>query len=187
MFPVVITGPRLTLREFQAKDLDASMAVVGDPEVTRTLSFDARSRTDQAERLTQDIARAQAEPRPDYYLAIANSADVLVGFIRIGLGRDNSGELGYAVRREDWGKGYATEAATLMLDFGFETLHLHRIQAACGPDNHASQRLLARLAFTPEGRIRDHVLTNGAWRDSLLYSILEHEWRSQQFPVGKVQ
>jgi len=176
VFPVVITGPRVTLREFRADDLDASMAVVGDPEVTRTLSFDARTRDDQAERLAQDIARAQSQTRPDYYLAIANGDDVLVGFIRIGLGRDDSGELGYAVRREDWGTGYATEAALLMLGFGFQTLRLHRVQAACGPDNHASQRLLARLGFVPEGRIRDHVFTNGSWRDSLLYSILDHEW-----------
>jgi ribosomal-protein-alanine N-acetyltransferase len=152
------------------------MTVVGDPEVTRSLSFDTRDRPDQAERLAQDIARAQAEPRPDYYLAIANGADILIGFVRIGFSGDNSGELGYAVRREDWGKGYATEATSLMVDFGFRTLHLHRIQAACGPDNRASQRVLARLGFTPEGRIRDHVFTNGAWRDSLLYSILDHEW-----------
>jgi ribosomal-protein-alanine N-acetyltransferase len=179
VFPVAITGKRLTLREFRTDDLDASMTVVGDPEVTRSLSFDARTRADQAERLAQDIARAQTEPRPDYYLAIANSADILIGFIRIGLGRDNSGELGYAVRREDWGKGYASEAASLMLGFGFGSLHLHRIQAACGPDNRASQRLLARLGFIPEGRIRDHVFTNGAWRDSLLYSILDHEWLAE--------
>ncbi|MGC4771550.1 GNAT family N-acetyltransferase [Micromonospora sp. DT44] len=185
MFPVAITGPRLTLREFREDDLDASMAVVGDPEVTRSLSFDARNRAEQAERLAQDITRAQTAPRPDYYLAIANDTDVLVGFIRIGLARDKSGELGYAIRREDWNKGYATEAATLMLDFGFNTLHLHRIQAACGPDNHASQRLLARLAFTPEGRMRDHVFTNDAWRDSLLYSLLDHEWRSQRQALGR--
>jgi ribosomal-protein-alanine N-acetyltransferase len=179
VFPVVIPGPRLTLREFRTDDLDASMAVVGDPEVTRSLSFDTRTRADQTERLAQDVARAQAEPRPDYYLAIANGSDILIGFVRIGFGRDNSGELGYAVRREDWGKGWASEAAVLMLDFGFRSLHLHRIQAACGPDNRASQRLLARLGFTPEGRIRDHVFTNGAWRDSLLYSILDHEWQSE--------
>ncbi|MEV6377676.1 GNAT family N-acetyltransferase [Micromonospora musae] len=187
MFPIVITGPRLTLREFRSNDLDASMAVVGDPDVTRTLSFDPRSRTDQAQRLQQDITRAQTQPRPDYYLAIANSTDLLVGFVRIGLGRDQSGELGYAVRRDDWGKGYATEAAALMLNFGFEKLRLHRIQAACGPDNHASQRLLARLTFTPEGRIRDHVFTDGAWRDSLLYSILDHEWADQRPPTGRVR
>jgi [ribosomal protein S5]-alanine N-acetyltransferase len=154
------------------------MAVVGDPEVTRSLSFDTRGRAEQAKRLADDIARTQSDPRPDYYLAIANDADLLAGFVRIGFGRDKSGELGIAIRREDWGKGFATEAASLMLDFGFRTLHLHRIQAACGPDNRASQRLLARLGFVPEGRIRDHVFTNGAWRDSLLYSLLDHEWQA---------
>ena len=178
MFPIVITGQRVTLREFQPRDLDASMTVVGDPNVTQTLSFDARSRDDQAQHLAADIARAQTQPRPDYYLAVANHEDVLIGFVRIGLGRDHSGELGYALRRQDWGKGYAAEAATLMVDFGFRQLGLHRIQAACGPDNHASQRLLTRLRFIPEGRIRDHVFTNGGWRDSLLYSLLAHEWRN---------
>ena len=81
------------------------------------------------------------------------------------------------MRRADWGKGYATEATKLMAAFGFDTLNLHRLQAACGPDSRASQRLLTRLGFTPEGRLRDHVFTNGAWRDSLLYSLLEDEWR----------
>ncbi len=176
MFPVAINGTRLRLREFRPDDLDASMAIVGDPEVTRSLSFDTRTRDEQAERLADDIARAQTDLRPDYYLAIANEADLLIGFVRIGLGGHRSGELGYAIRREDWGKGYATEATTLMLDFGFHTLRLHRIQAACGPENHPSQRLLTKLGFIPEGRIRDHVFTNGAWRDSLLYSTLDHEW-----------
>ncbi|WP_203780397.1 GNAT family N-acetyltransferase, partial [Paractinoplanes rishiriensis] len=161
MFPIEINGPRISLREFRIDDLDASMSVVGDPEVTRWLSYDTRTRADQAQRLTADIQRAQTQPRPDYYLAIANGDDVLVGFARIGLGRDG-GELGYAVRREDWGRGYATEAASLLIEFGFTALKLHRIQAACGPENHASQRLLTRLHFVPEGRLREHVFTNGA-------------------------
>ncbi|GGN90352.1 hypothetical protein GCM10010112_75670 [Actinoplanes lobatus] len=178
MHPVTLTGPRLTLREFRPDDLDASMAVVGDEEVVRTLSFDVRDRDTQAAQLARDIARAQATPRPDYYLAIADSSDTLVGFGRIGPGRDRSGDIGYAIRRADWRKGYATEAATLMIDFGFKTLRLHRVRAACGPDNHISQRLLARLGFTPDGRIRNHVFTNGAWRDSLLYSLPNHEKES---------
>jgi [ribosomal protein S5]-alanine N-acetyltransferase len=176
LYPVSLSGQRLTLREFREDDLDATMAVVGDPEVTHTLSFDTRGRPEQAERLQQDVERAQSKPRPDYYLAVADHDDLLIGFVRIGLGRDDSGELGFAIRRADWGQGYAAEAAGLMLDFGFQTLGLHRIQAACGPENRTSQRLLARLGFTPEGRMRDHVFTNGAWRDSLLYSILDREW-----------
>jgi ribosomal-protein-alanine N-acetyltransferase len=176
--PVTISGTHINLREFRADDLEDSMRVVGDPEVTHSLSFDVRSVDDQTSRLADDIARAARDPRPDYYLAIANANDRLIGFVRIGLGRDRSGELGYALRRVDWGKGYATEASTLILNFGFRQLGLHRVQAACGPENHASQRLLARLGFMPEGRLREHVFTNGAWRDSLLYSILAPEWES---------
>jgi ribosomal-protein-alanine N-acetyltransferase len=184
VFPIEITGTRVRLREFTARDLDASMAVVGDPRVTWFLSFDTRSKSDHANRLADDVARAQGDPRPDYYLVVANDADDLVGFVRIGLGAHRSGELGYAIRHDDWGKGYATEAASLMLDFGFGALRLHRVQAACGPENHASQRLLAKLGFTPEGRIRDHVYTNGAWRDSLLYAILDHEWTTADTKGG---
>jgi ribosomal-protein-alanine N-acetyltransferase len=177
VYPVVLTGPRVTLREFRSDDLDASLTVVGDPEVTHWLSFDTKTRDEQAERLAQDVERAKQDPRPDYYLAIANDDDLLIGFVRIGLLAHQAGELGYAIRRQDWGKGYASEASKLMLDLGFDTLRLHRIQAACGPDNLASQRLLARIGMIPEGRIRDHVYTNGGWRDSLLYSVLQPDWR----------
>ena len=176
MYPVRIEGERIVLREFEERDLDASMAVVGDPDVTVSLSFDTRTREEQAERLAADIARAKTEPRPDYYLAIAaRQTDELIGFIRIGLGGHRSGELGYALRKDRWRQGYTYEAAQLMLAFGFGELGLHRIQAACGPNNHASQDLLSRLGFEYEGRMRDHVFTNGAWRDSLLYALLEGE------------
>jgi RimJ/RimL family protein N-acetyltransferase len=70
-----------------------------------------------------------------------------------------------------------------MLDYGFNTLGLHRVQAACGPDNTASLRVLAKLGFQYEGRMRDHVFTNGAWRDSLLYSLLDEEWTHSRTTV----
>lgn len=177
MYPTEIDGPRLRLRDFQEGDLDGCMAIVGDPEVTAFLSFDTRSRDEQAVRLAADIQRAQADPRPDYYLAaVEKETDNMVGFARLGIDRPRTAELGYAIRRDRWGRGYATEAAAVILDYGFNTLGLHRVQAACGPDNVASQRLLDKLGFTYEGRMRDHVFTNGAWRDSLLYSLLEQEW-----------
>jgi RimJ/RimL family protein N-acetyltransferase len=65
-----------------------------------------------------------------------------------------------------------------MLAFCFETLELHRVQAACGPENTGSQVLLERLGFQREGVMRDHVFTNGAWRDSVLYSLLRHEFEA---------
>jgi ribosomal-protein-alanine N-acetyltransferase len=185
MYPVKLDGTSLILRDFAPDDLEQSMAVVGDPAVTDFLSFDTRSREQQAERLTADIERARSSPRPDYYLAVvAKDTDALIGFARIGLIEPEddevhrSGELGAAIRKDRWRQGYAVEAATLMLNFGFDTLGLHRIQARCGPNNTASQAGLLRLGFKFEAHLRDDVFTNGAWRDSLQYAILDHEWRT---------
>lgn len=153
------------------------MGIVGDPQVTWYLSFDTRTRDQRATLLAADITRAQTDPRPDYYLAaIEKTTEAMIGFARLGLDRPRTAELGYAIRAARWGKGYATESAAILLDFGFTTLRLHRVQAACGPDNAASLRVLAKLGFRYEGRMRDHVFTNGAWRDSLLYSLLDNEW-----------
>lgn len=79
------------------------------------------------------------------------------------------------------GHGYATDAARTLTDFGFRELGLHRISAAIGPDNGGSIVVAERLGMKYEGRIRDHVFTNGAWRDSLLYAVLVDEWP----PVAK--
>jgi len=165
------------LREFEPGDLDATMGIVGDPEVTRFLSFDTRTRDEQSLLLAADIERARSDPRPDYFLAVEElRSGTLIGFMRTGLMRHAGGEIGYATRKDRWRQGLTAEAAGVMVDFCFKTLELHRVQAACGPDNTGSQALLVRLGFQREGLMRDHVFTNGAWRDSILYSLLSHEW-----------
>jgi len=68
-----------------------------------------------------------------------------------------------------------SSAARVLLRFAFGPLGRHRVTAAIGPENEASIAVVKRLGFTYEGHLRDHVFTNGAWRDSLLYSLLEQE------------
>jgi [ribosomal protein S5]-alanine N-acetyltransferase len=175
---VELTGRLVRLREFRSDDLDASMAVVGDNQVTRFLSFDSKTREQQAELLAGAIERARQEPRTEYYLAVTtHDDDRLIGFVRLGLAGVKAAKLGYAIAAQHWSKGYATDATRTMITFGLTTIGLHRISAAIGPDNAASLAVINRLGFTYEGRLRDHVHTNGAWRDSELFSILEHEWR----------
>lgn len=170
---VELNGQRIRLREFREDDLDASLAVVGDDRVTKFLSFDSLDRDTQAVRLAGAIERARMSPRTEYYLAVTTlSDDQLVGFARLGLGGVQAAKLGYAIAADHWGNGYATDAARTLIDYGFSELGLHRITAAIGPDNTASLAVVRRLGFTYEGRLRDHVHTNGAWRDSHLYSIL---------------
>src|SRR5215475_14697703 len=180
---LLIEADRVRLREFRLSDLDDSMAVVGDPRVTWHLSFDTKTREEQEALLSAQLERAQQSPRIEYYLAAAETeSGRLVGFVRLGLGPHRSAKLGYAIRFDRWGRGFATEAAGALLRFGFDDLGLHRVTAACGPDNTASIRVLEKLGYVSEGRLRDHVFTNGAWRDSLLYSLLEMEYRARSGP-----
>jgi [ribosomal protein S5]-alanine N-acetyltransferase len=133
---VRLIGNRVRLREFQLDDLNDADAILGNDRVTRWLSFDSRTREQQAEVLTGAIERAQQTPRTEYYLAVTtHTDDRLIGFVRLGLGGVQAAKLGFAVAAAHWGHGYALDAARTLLDFGFTTLGLHRITAAIGPDN----------------------------------------------------
>jgi RimJ/RimL family protein N-acetyltransferase len=174
---ITIVGDRVRLREFRMDDLEDSLAVVSDDRVTRWLSFDSLSREQQSQRLSDAIERARRNPRTEYFLAVTtHENDRLIGFARLGLSGVKAAKLGGAVASSHWGKDYATDAARSLVQFGFAVLGLRRISAAIGPENSASIAVVAKLGFTHEGRLRDHVYTNGAWRDSELYSILAQEW-----------
>ncbi len=176
MYPVTLTGRVVTLREFRSEDAADALAIIGDDQVTRWLSFDSRD-TAAAQAMVDGAAeRAQLKPRTEYYLAVTTPDDELVGFARLAFAGVKAAKLGYAIRADRWGKGYATDAVRRMIELGFAELGLHRISAAIGPDNVASIAVVSKLGMQYEGRIRDHVFTSGAWRDSLLYSVLEHEW-----------
>ena len=176
MYPCQLMGAQVVLREFRLNDLDAVMTVVGDDRVTTSLSFDTRTREQTTAILDGIVGRAKKELRTEYYLAVTIMDDVLVGFARLGLDGVQAAKLGYAIAADHWGHGYATDAARTLVDFGFRELRLHRISAAMGPDNTASIAIAHRLGMIYEGCIRDHVYTNGGWRNSLLYSVLVEEW-----------
>jgi ribosomal-protein-alanine N-acetyltransferase len=175
VYPVKLVGPRITLREFHTDDLDAVHSLIGDDRVTRWLSFDSRTREQAAAMLDGVIQRTQEQPRTEYYLAATLADSSLIGFARLGLTGVQAAKLGYAIAADAWGNGYATEATQLIINFGFDELGLHRITAAIGPDNTRSIALAHHLGMQHEGRLREHVFTNNAWRDSELYSILENE------------
>ena len=176
-----LAGDLMHLRELRPSDGPDLFAVVGDDRVTKFLSFDSRSRDQAQASIDGAIERAKDAPRLEFYFAITRVGDdQLIGTCRLGLaGTHGAAKLGYAIAAAHWGNGYATDAARTMLDFGFDRLRLHRVTAAIGPDNPASHAVVKRLGFTREGVLRGHVFTNGAWRDSVLYSILADEWDQQ--------
>lgn len=187
--PVALTGDKVRLREFTPDDLDGVRGVVGDDRVTHFLSFTTRNEAQARELLQTIIERGQERPRREYFLAVTplepdNPADQdkAVGFTRLQRTNEHSGRLVYAIAHDHQGRGYAGDAVRTLLDFAFGRLRLHRVTAAVGPDNRAGLALVKRLGFTREGVLRDHVRTGGAWRDSVLFSMLAPEWsRTSEF------
>ncbi|MYW96030.1 GNAT family N-acetyltransferase [Amycolatopsis rubida] len=177
---VSLSGALTSLREFRSSDGAAAFEIVGDDRVTRFLSFDSRSRDAAQAMIDGAVGRATVQPRNEYYLGMTRLGDdQLIGFCRLGLTGVRAAKLGYAVAAEYWGRGYATDAVRTVLEFAFGPLDLHRVTAAIGPDNAASQAVVERLGFVREGVLRDHVFTNDDWRDSVLYSALSDEWPAQ--------
>lgn len=109
-----------------------------------------------------------------YALMIFRSADnALVGGItlaNIRRGVAQTGSIGYWIGEPFARNGYMTAAVRALIPFSFETLRLHRLEAACIPGNAASVALLERTGFTREGYARSYLCINGVWQDHLLYA-----------------
>jgi len=90
-------------------------------------------------------------------------------------GVSETATLGYWIGQRFSGQGLATDAASAICRFAFETLHLHRVEAACVPSNLASRRVLEKSGFRLEGQARAYLKINGAWADHLLFGLLCNE------------
>ena len=86
-----------------------------------------------------------------------------------------SGTLGYWIGAPHVRQGYMSDAIETTVAFAFETLQLHRLEAACLPSNAASQGVLRKLGFRQEGYARRYLRINGEWCDHLLYALLAEE------------
>jgi RimJ/RimL family protein N-acetyltransferase len=118
------------------------------------------------------------EPRTRFVFAVViQESNKVIGQGEINV-RDienRNGEISYIINPQYWGKGYATEVASGLVNYAFTELNLHRIYATCDPRNVASSRVLEKVGMKCEGRMRDVLQIRDGWRDSMLYSILENE------------
>ncbi|POR49658.1 GNAT family N-acetyltransferase [Bosea psychrotolerans] len=161
---------RMESREF----LTPWEPVWNEDDLTRT-SFRLR-----VKRAAREIATDEA-----YSLFIFDTrSEILLGGLTLGLVRRGVAQactLGYWMGERHAGKGYMTEAVRGALRFAFQDLALHRVEAACLPNNEPSKRLLERVGFQSEGMARAYLRINGSWADHLLYAALS----SDRLPMEK--
>lgn len=98
----------------------------------------------------------------------------LFGF-KLGNKKYQRGEVWYKMHPDQWGKGYATEVLKAVIDFGFNTLNLHRIEAGCAVDNIGSIKVLEKAGMLREGRCRQILPLKSGWSDNFQYAILKSD------------
>lgn len=115
-------------------------------------------------------------------LVFAEEGEKLVGGVslsNIRYGASRSAGVGYWIGAPFTGKGFGRAALSAVVDYAFSTLELNRVEAACQPENLASQRLLRSAGFAQEGFAPDYLKINGAWRDHVLFAVT-----ARQFGAG---
>src|SRR5580693_7764182 len=129
------------------------------------------------------IKRYQKETRLDsayVFFVLRESDDTLMGgctLSNVRRGVTQCCALGYWIGARFARQGYMFDAVRALVPFVFGTLGLHRIEAACLPENHASRNLLTKAGFREEGLAKRYLLINGEWSDHILYALLEDESR----------
>jgi ribosomal-protein-alanine N-acetyltransferase len=171
---------RLILREFTPDDWPAVLAYQSDPLYLRYNPWSERTPEAVQEFVGMFLANQVDQPRFKFQLALVlRSSAELIG--NCGIRKDSfdahEADIGYELSPAHWGRGYATEAARAILRFGFTELGVHRVWSWCVAENTASAHVLEKLGMLPEGRLRDKEFFKERWWDTLIYAILEDEWR----------
>ena len=169
---------RLLLREFVAEDYQALRDLDSRPEMY-TYERDLPSEAETRKSLDEIIQNQREEPRITYKFAVTIPPnETAKGLLKLSRQWEEirEWEVGWAMHPEEWGKGYAVEAAGEVMDWAFREMNVHRIVAFCHTGNSASVRVMEKLGMHQDGRLRETRWLRGQWWDEYVYSILEREW-----------
>jgi RimJ/RimL family protein N-acetyltransferase len=168
----VLRTERLVLREPALADAPAVLVFRGDPRVQRFNDEPLRDVAAAEEFISFLRADSAAGARRHWAITAEGEVIGLIG-LHTWERHHRRAELGYDMAVSHWGQGIASEAARAVIDYGFTTMRLHRIQAHTIADNHRSVRLLERLGFRREGTLREYSLEDDlTFHDGAVYGLL---------------
>ncbi len=177
-FPTLETD-RLLLREVVGSDAPEIFAIHGDAELMRWFGNDPISDLAGAHALIKTFAAWRQLPNPGTRWAVeVKGTAALVGTCGL-FGWNRAWRkciVGYELAKQVQGRGYMHEALSAALSWGFKEMELNRVEAQVHPANEPSIKLLRRLRFVEEGRLRQGGYWAGQHHDLLLYSLLREDW-----------
>lgn len=179
---MIVSTERLNLRMIASSDLDSIHKLHSLPETDRFNTLGIPKNTAETKVIIESwIAENQARNIRNYTFAIEQKPDnAFVGLFGFKLGAEKykRAEAWYKIHPGHWNKGFATEALKAVIDFGFKTLKLHRIEAGCAIDNIGSIKVLEKSGMIKEGRRRKILPLKSGWSDNFEYAILDTDQRN---------
>lgn len=176
---IQLSTHRLRLRKFQYDDWKAIQQWSQDVEANLYDEGDPLAEAEAQDIVQSLLESSRATIRTDYYFMIhRREDDALVGSVYVAV-RDETArkaEIGYRIDRQFWGKGYATEAAERVLEFGFDRLDMQRIFAHVLCENIGSVRVLEKIGMQQEGILRQDSYFHGRFWDVCMYGIVVSDW-----------
>jgi len=177
MTKIEILTERVKLRLIKRSDLEMIHQLHSLPETDEFNALGIPENIEETKAVIEPwIAENQLDKIKKYTFAIENNlTGEFIGLFGLKLGNEkyNRGEVWFKLHVDYWNKGYATESLKAVINFGFETLKLHRIEAGCAVNNIGSIKVLEKAGMIREGRGRKVLPLKSGWTDNFEYSILE--------------
>jgi len=175
----MLRGKKVLLRPVRRTDIQYFLKWFNDPEVIQYLNM-YLPMTEMAEE--KFIEGLGAERTQAFFVIEAIEGDSGRPIGNTGLHnisvRNHNATFGIAIGEKDyWSKGFGTEAARLLVNYGFEQLNLRRINSSAIAFNERSVRMHKRVGFKEEGRRRECIFKNGKLQDEVVFGILREEWQ----------
>ena len=173
-----LTTERLSLRAFRLDDAETLQRLLEEPEVTGNMVMIPHPYPPGAAAVWLETVPARWAKREVLHLAITQlDKPVLMGCVTLRFYLENEkAELAYWLGKPFWGNGYVPEAGRALVDYGFHTLGLHKIEVFHMTRNHASGRVIEKIGFHPEGIDREGTKVRGEFVDMACYGLLRREW-----------
>lgn len=183
----LLAGEGVTLRELELSDAPSLFAMLTTEEVARFISPPPTT----VEGFERFILWEQSERRAGRYACFAvvpTGMQSAVGIIQVRqMDRTfSTAEWGFAFGSPFWGTGIFKEAAELVLDFTFETIGVHRLEARAAVRNGRGNGALRKIGAVCEGVLRGAFLRNGEYLDQHLWSILDRDWSQRRMTTDVV-
>jgi len=184
----VLTGSRVTLREMRVSDATSLFAMLSTEEVARFISPPPTT-VEGFERFIMWANRERAAGTYACFAIVPHGMDTAIGIFQVRQIEPAWGtaEWGFAIGSPFWGTGAFSDGAKLVLDFAFETIGVHRLEARAAVQNARGNAALRKLGAVQEGVLRRSFLRNGQYLDQALWAILDEDWQmGLSIPVPKV-